>query len=509
MASSLSSTSNQNPNEDEDPFKNIVDSRSLSIAGLFLLAIAIRAAVGLHPYSGENAPPMHGDYEAQRHWMEITLNLPPTEWYVSSSNNNLSYWGLDYPPLSAYLSQAFGYYLSFVDPRSMALNTSHGYETKETRSAMRNTVLLCDAFLLFPALYLANDDQSLRMLVFNISTPALLLIDHAHFQYNGVSAALLLFCVFMLQHRRDSAAAALYSACVLFKQTNMYYGPVIACTLMSRFISILIFDKQLFNAAKYAAGITIAITFTLTAAFLPLMMETKHGNFNLNRAALAHVVKRVFPISRGLFEDKVANVWCTLSSALPHRFRPVNLIPENQLLVACAFITLTTSAPFCLAIAMRPWCMKRLKMALSGTALTAFLWSYQVHEKQILVSLVPLGLLHNDLPLITTWMSIVGALSVLPLLIREGSAGAYVACLGLHTAMAIRQLIEKRGAMLRNLSSRTVVTGYIIVLLALHMVLMGLSAPRNLPDLFILAVTCFCCSQFCIAYLLILYLISV
>ena len=24
---------------------------------------------------------MHGDYEAQRHWQEVTLNLPLTEWY--------------------------------------------------------------------------------------------------------------------------------------------------------------------------------------------------------------------------------------------------------------------------------------------------------------------------------------------------------------------------------------------------------------------------------------------
>lgn len=30
--------------------------------------------------AGMNTPPRFGDYEAQRHWMEITVNLPPTEW---------------------------------------------------------------------------------------------------------------------------------------------------------------------------------------------------------------------------------------------------------------------------------------------------------------------------------------------------------------------------------------------------------------------------------------------
>ena len=29
---------------------------------------------------GKGKPPMFGDYEAQRHWMEITYNLPVDEW---------------------------------------------------------------------------------------------------------------------------------------------------------------------------------------------------------------------------------------------------------------------------------------------------------------------------------------------------------------------------------------------------------------------------------------------
>lgn len=47
---------------------------------------------------------MFGDFEAQRHWMEITVNLDATQWYTNSSDNDLLYWGLDYPPLTAYHS---------------------------------------------------------------------------------------------------------------------------------------------------------------------------------------------------------------------------------------------------------------------------------------------------------------------------------------------------------------------------------------------------------------------
>jgi len=101
--------------------------------------------------AGMHTPPRFGDYEAQRHWMEIAVNLPPEQWcgfcrpascpcrlqlclvaagaaiqglsrsvhnvqrlrltlrlmflprrYRNSTANDLSYWGLDYPPLSGY-----------------------------------------------------------------------------------------------------------------------------------------------------------------------------------------------------------------------------------------------------------------------------------------------------------------------------------------------------------------------------------------------------------------------
>lgn len=85
----------------------------LIIVGLF------RWTVGLWGYSGTlnrdccrlvftmvgfEKPPMRGDFEAQRHWMEITNHLPISQWYFY----DLQYWGLDYPPLTAYHSWLLG-----------------------------------------------------------------------------------------------------------------------------------------------------------------------------------------------------------------------------------------------------------------------------------------------------------------------------------------------------------------------------------------------------------------
>ena len=53
---------------------------------------------------------MYGDYEAQRHWMELTIHLPTRQWYTY----DLQYWGLDYPPLTAYVSWLCG--IMYVTP---------------------------------------------------------------------------------------------------------------------------------------------------------------------------------------------------------------------------------------------------------------------------------------------------------------------------------------------------------------------------------------------------------
>jgi alpha-1,3-glucosyltransferase len=46
---------------------------------------------------------MFGDFEAQRHWMELTLHTPLKKWYYYDTQ----WWGLDYPPLTAYVSLLF------------------------------------------------------------------------------------------------------------------------------------------------------------------------------------------------------------------------------------------------------------------------------------------------------------------------------------------------------------------------------------------------------------------
>ena len=73
-----------------------------------VVGLLLRCLISIHSYSGMNTPPTFGDFEAHRHWGEVTINLPLSQWYSGSPFNNVTYWGLDYPPLSAYSSWAIG-----------------------------------------------------------------------------------------------------------------------------------------------------------------------------------------------------------------------------------------------------------------------------------------------------------------------------------------------------------------------------------------------------------------
>ena len=76
---------------------------------IIIVAVFFRLLVALHSYSGAGVAPIFGDFEAQRHWMEITINVPLKDWYRNTGANDLKYWGLDYPPLSAYWAYLTGY----------------------------------------------------------------------------------------------------------------------------------------------------------------------------------------------------------------------------------------------------------------------------------------------------------------------------------------------------------------------------------------------------------------
>lgn len=199
-------------------------------------AMLIRSIISLHPYSGENTPPMFGDYEAQRHWQEIVVNLPITDWYQNTTDNDLMYWGLDYPPLTAYHSYIVGRVAQYINPEFVALHESRGLTENLHKHFMRTTVLVADLFLYVPAMLICCQtinkknwfkvDERLRNLYVAVAVlyPGQILIDNGHFQYNNISLGLAALAIVFVLRNQNIVAAICFSLSLNYKQMELYHA---------------------------------------------------------------------------------------------------------------------------------------------------------------------------------------------------------------------------------------------------------------------------------------------
>ncbi|XP_071781756.1 dolichyl pyrophosphate Man9GlcNAc2 alpha-1,3-glucosyltransferase [Centroberyx gerrardi] len=380
-----------------------------------LLGLTARWGVSLNSYSGAGKPPMFGDYEAQRHWQEVTYNLPVQEWYVNTTDNDLNYWGLDYPPLTAYHSLLCAHVGKLINPEWVELHKSRGHESPAHKLFMRATVLVADLLIYIPAVVLYCfylTDGSSRKKVCNLLCfllyPGLILIDYGHFQYNGVSLGLALWGVLALGLGWDVLGSLAFSLALNYKQMELYHALPFFCYLLGKSVKLGP-GRGLFLLVRVA--VTVLVTFAL--CWLPFLSDPSQA---------LQVVRRIFPVARGLFEDKVANTWCSLNILI--KIRSI-LSTDSQLYLSFAF-TLLAVLPSSIRLLTKPtfW---QFKLALVNSSLAFFLFSYQVHEKSILLASLPVCLLLNDLPLMAIWFLQASTFSMLPLFLKDGLLVPYVA----------------------------------------------------------------------------------
>uniref|UniRef100_A0A182PU82 dolichyl-P-Glc:Man9GlcNAc2-PP-dolichol alpha-1,3-glucosyltransferase n=1 Tax=Anopheles epiroticus TaxID=199890 RepID=A0A182PU82_9DIPT len=294
---------------------------SLLLVAIVAAGLFLRAAISLHSYSGQNRPPMYGDYEAQRHWQEVTVNLPVGDWYRNTTDNDLLYWGLDYPPLTAYHSYLVGLWARRWHNESyVALHKSRGISTEEHKQFMRNSVLLLDVLLYIPALLYATYTIRKRFadnrtagaewayLTLAVLFPGQILIDNGHFQYNNASLGLCALAVVALVKGRTLVGAALFCLALNYKQMELYHAlPFFFYLLRDCFIQT---DKSSSALERLMAGTKklVVLGLTVLATFIILWLP-----WLSSLDAVGQLVHRIFPVARGVFEDKVSNVWCVVN----------------------------------------------------------------------------------------------------------------------------------------------------------------------------------------------------
>ncbi|GJP49772.1 hypothetical protein CLOM_g8943 [Closterium sp. NIES-68] len=393
-------------------------------------AVLVRLCTGLHPYSGMHTPPRFGDYEAQRHWMEITVNLPPSQWYRNSSVNDLSWWGLDYPPLTAWQSRAHGWVVRWFCPDAVALGTSQGYESAYSKALLRWTVLSTDLLVFFPAALAFACSPFVRSLSPSTSRPAahrlwvlgmlllqpgLILIDHGHFQYNSISLGLSLAAATAIISRHYLIGSALFCFAINHKHMALYFAPAFFAHLLGRCRQA---PRPVLMFLSLAA--TVLLSFALPwAPFLD------------SPDSVLQVVTRLFPLGRGLYEDHVANFWCATSPLI--KWKQLFSTPVLARIALAA--TVASALPSMLHQVMRP-SAHGLVLCMLNSSLGFFFFAFQVHEKSILLPLLPVSMLALHHPHLHRWFTTVAAVSMFPLLLRDRLEIAYVALLALFLLLS-------------------------------------------------------------------------
>ncbi|KAG8742497.1 Glucosyltransferase-like protein [Ceratobasidium sp. 414] len=231
-------------------------------------------------------------------------------------------------------------------------------------------------------------------------------------------------------------------------------------------------------------------------------------------ALLPQVVFRVFPFARGLFEDKVANFWCA-SDVVLVKWKRLQWISQAGLQRVALFITLLGTLPGAAMVFgwgfigagdkdpnksdairhRRGPTLPLLPFALFSCAMSFFMFSVQVHEKSILLPLMPITLLlaaresesevdSNGTGLGGIWewgvlANNVAVFSMWPLLKRDGQGLNYVVLTLLWNYMIGYDPSELPNSLVKILS-----LGAYATLTLIHILEAIFPAPARYPDLF-------------------------
>ncbi|XP_031333166.1 probable dolichyl pyrophosphate Glc1Man9GlcNAc2 alpha-1,3-glucosyltransferase isoform X3 [Photinus pyralis] len=248
------------------------------------------------------------DFEVHRNWLAITSNLPIDKWYYEDT----SQWTLDYPPLFAW----FEYFLSRIgywfDPQMLVLN-NHNYASFKTILFQRLSVILTDAIFAYGSYRCSQifrkswKSQAVLPLLL-LTNVGLLLVDHIHFQYNGIMFGFLLLSCANLFQANYLSGAFWFLVLLNFKHIYLYIAPAYFIYLLrnycitSRNLSIKNVITGFSVRNTIYLGSTVILVFAVT--FVPFV-----GHIN-------QVMSRLFPFKRGLCHAYWApNFWAIYNVA--------------------------------------------------------------------------------------------------------------------------------------------------------------------------------------------------
>ena len=391
---------------------------------------------------------------------------------------------------------------------------------------MRATVLISEYLVYIPAVIIVNRKLSLSRgvskwessiaLVAILMQPSTILIDHGHFQYNTVMLGFALASVSSIFAGRNLWACVFFVSALCYKQMALYYAPALFAYLLGicllprlnlrRFLAIAIVTIIAFTAifaplllgALYDSYRNISPTPDLTDPPLPPLLSSLPISVNSNAwyhpplLQLTQSIHRIFPFARGIFEDKVANLWCAL-----HTFHKLHNYPKAMVQRVSLLFTLVSILPASMTISLFPQ-KDLVPWAMASTAWGFYLCSFQVHEKSVLLPLLPMtvmlggdGGLSPEMRGWIGWANMLGVWTLFPLLKRDELRVPYTVLsllwaylLGLPpTSLSLYTSQQSMNGL--RLSTRLLHLSFYVVMLAWHALEAFVAPPKGKPDLWV------------------------
>ena len=229
------------------------------------------------------------------------------------------------------------------------------------------------------------------------TSPAILILDHIHFQYNGALCALLLASLAAAARGADALAATLFAILVCAKHLFASLGPLYAAYLLARAA----------NQGSFGAGVLYLTTIATPVAAVVAATLAPFAR----AGALPALASRLFPFGRGLLHAYWAgNAWALYAAADVAACAAARLVlgpsraPTSGLAAGlvrdavfgvlpsptpafAAALVVAAQAP-ALVAAARGRTPSALRTAAVQAALSAFMFGYHVHEKAVLPAVI-------------------------------------------------------------------------------------------------------------------------
>ena len=413
---------------------------------------------------------------------------------------------------------------------------------------MRATVVASEYLVYVPALIIflrrytrsegVGATSASAALIAILMQPATILIDHGHFQYNTVMLGFVVASLSSVYASRLLWACIFFVAALGFKQMALYYSPVIFAYLLGACLTPRVRPARLLSI-----GLTTLLVFAVL--FAPLLLgsvyDTHRETSMKNLQAppflqsfpikidpgsriyplvlqFAQSVQRCFPFARGLFEDKVANFWCAFNTVYKtQKLESFIALPRLSL-----FCTVMSILPATLVIGAVPQ-KSLLPYALASSAWGFFLFSFQVHEKTVLIPILPMTLLlasrdglSKEYRAWIGWANVLGVWTMYPLLKRDELKTPYAVLtflwcylLGLPPTSInayYDHANQNEPGKPRDPEDMRTITKilhwqYLIVMLFWHLLEVFAAPPDDKPDLWVVVNACFGAVGFGICYL--------